>query len=250
MGNIRITVDLSDETFYGVLDANKQLEREQMKYTLTLVAALWGMAGMSHSENASAKVHHVYHRHQHHSNDFSKNGTGEEVKVRHGRGESGKSSYKNEPLSVNQKNIITLAYNTAKADGLRQPEVLAGIIYQESKAGEAAKFRTSKHKKACDQTVGLGQIKTKTAKSVMRRFPELKQKFGIPDSQIENALAYNDKFNVAVASKYLVYLSTMYKGDALIASYNLGEGGVKKLRNPSKLPYVQVVNKHISRLNL
>ncbi len=249
MGNIKNNVDLSDETFYGVLDANKHLEREQMKYTLTLVAALWSMASMSYSENASAKVHHVYHRHQHHSNSFEPDNSNE-VKVRHGRGESGKSSYKNEPLSVNQKNILTLAYNTAKEDGLRQPEVLAGIIYQESKAGEAAKFRTSKHKKACDQTVGLGQIKTKTAKSVLKRFPELKQKFGIPDSQVGTALAHNDKFNVAIASKYLVYLSTMYKGDELIASYNMGEGGVKKLRNPSKLPYVKSVNKHIARLDL
>lgn len=224
-----------------------------MKYTLTLVAALWSMAGMSYSGNASAKVHHVYNPHQKvHHNDFSdhRGPTDTVVRVRHGRGESGKSSYKNEPLSVNQKNIITLAYNTAKEDGLRQPEVLAGIIFQESKAGEAAKFRTSKHKKACDQTVGLGQIKTQTAKSVIRRFPELKKKFGIPDSQVGTALAHNDKFNVAVASKYLVYLSTMYKGDALIASYNMGEGGVKKLRNPSKLPYVKSVNKHIARLDL
>lgn len=221
--------------------------------TLTLVATL-GMALLSPS--VSAKVHHVYDRHQkgHHnnfSNDTDSNVSEEKVvRVRHGRGESGKSSHKNEPLSVNQKNIITLAYNTAKEDGLRQPEVLAGIIFQESKAGGAAKFRTSKHKKACDQTVGLGQIKTGTARSMLKRFPELKQKFGIPDSQITNALANNDKFNVAVASKYLVYLSTMYRGDALIASYNMGEGGVKKLRNPSKLHYVRMVNKHIDSLNL
>jgi hypothetical protein len=220
--------------------------------TLTLVATL-GMALLSPS--VSAKVHHVYDRHQkgHHHNNFSNdtdNVSEKVVRVRHGRGESGKSSHKNEPLSVNQKNIITLAYNTAKEDGLRQPEVLAGIIFQESKAGEAAKFRTSKHKKACDQTVGLGQIKTGTARAVLKRFPELKKKFGIPDSQITNALAHNDKFNVAVASKYLVYLSTMYRGDALIASYNMGEGGVKKLRNPSKLHYVRMVNKHIDTLNL
>ena len=113
---------------------------------------------------------------------------------------------------------------------------------QESKAGIQANFRTSKHKKACDQTVGLAQIKTGTAKGILKQYPELKQK--MKSGNLTHELAYNDDFNISVASKYLKSLYEIrHDDDFAIASFNQGPGGVS--RKPWKLPYVRQVKKHI-----
>lgn len=212
-----------------------------MKYTLTLVVAMT-LSFISMSASAK-KVHHTYHAHKGNHNTFD---NGKKVHL----ADSGKSS-KNEPLSKHQRDILSLAYATGKKDGLKKPEILAGIIYQESKAGTAAKFRTAAHKGANDQTVGLGQIKVKTAKGVLKRFPKLKERFGISDKNIAKNLANNDEFNIAVASKYLVMIcENKCSSDFLTAAYNKGEGGASKLRAPGKLPYVKLVNKHIANLKL
>lgn len=147
-------------------------------------------------------------------------------------------SEKKEILTNKQKEILKVALNTAKKDGLRNPKILPGIIMHESKAGNAKNFRTSRHKPSYDQTVGLGQIKASTAKSVLEENPDLKAK--MKSSNIKSELANNDLFNIAIASRYLKYLSKHSKSDShLIAAYNLGNSyGIK---NPDKLPYVRSV---------
>jgi hypothetical protein len=145
-----------------------------------------------------------------------------------------------ENFSSSQKAILRTAYSTAQQEGLKNPVILPGIILHESGAGTAKKFRTSKHKAAHDQTVGLGQIKTGTAKAVIARHPEIKQHMHSKDVQHE--LAYNDKFNIYVAALYLKDLQDdAHSDNQLIAAYNLGHVPKK----PEKMGYVKLVNRSI-----
>lgn len=152
-------------------------------------------------------------------------------------------------LSNDQRKILTSAYTVAKNDGLKNPKILPGILMQESAAGSAKNFRTSKHKPAFDQTVGLGQIKLSTAKSILKENPDLKSKMKSGD--LKRELAHNDSFNISIASRYLKDLSKSVHTDShLIAAYNLGLGGAQHLKNPDKLQYVRNVKNHMSRINL
>jgi hypothetical protein len=153
------------------------------------------------------------------------------------------SSGKDETFNTTQKAILKTAFTTAKQEGLKNPIILSGIILHESGAGTAEKFRTSKHKAAHDQTVGLGQIKTGTAKAVIARHPEIKQHMHSKDVQHE--LAYNDLFNIYVAALYLKDLQEdAHSDDQLIAAYNLGHVPKK----PEKMGYVKLVNSSISSI--
>jgi len=202
--------------------------------------ALWSSA-------SSAKVQHVYHV-------MKKAGhVGKVVKTKH-QGESGGHATKStnsidkKPLSDYQRSILMTAYKQAEHDGIKKPEILSGIIMQESAAGAAKNFRTAKHKKACDQTVGLGQMKVKTALAILTKYPELKQQFGVSDRNLYSALATNDKFSLAVASKYVKWMYDIYHNDdTVIAAYNLGPGGAANLKKPWNLPYVKLVRGHINR---
>lgn len=201
-----------------------------MKYTLTLSAliSLMLLSDVSAAEDAHNKIDT--------NQTISKTG------------ESGK--HDSQPLSKNQQSVLKMTHEIAISDGLKNPAVLKGIIMQESKAGTAKKFRTAAHKKSSDQTVGLGQIKVGTAKTVLKRYPELRQQFGVSDSSIQNMLAHNDRFNVAVASKYIKMLYEIRRDDDyVIAAYNKGPGGAMHIKKPYKLPYVKAVKGHISSLH-
>jgi hypothetical protein len=170
-----------------------------------------------------------------------------------GESASKKSSHaKNDTsLSEHQRHILKLAVIRAKKDGLKKPEVLAGIILQESKAGEAAKFRTAKHKSKKDQSLGLGQVKVSTAKAVLKQYPELKAEFPNAKQDLGYALANNDQFNTAVASKYVKMMCDIKCQDAFVlAAYNGGPGYATKIKNLEKLAYVRNVRNHIKQYHL
>lgn len=206
-----------------------------MKNTITSMLLLMSFLL---SSSAMAKVHHVFH-----SSGKVVMKSGKHVH----KGESGSHLANDvQPLSDYQRSVLRTAYTIAQSDGIKKPEILSGIILQESNAGIAKNFRSSKHKRACDQTVGLGQIKVGTARAILREYPDLKQHYNVNDRNLYVALATNDKFNVAVASKYIKSLSETYKSDeALIAAYNLGEGGARHVKRPGSLSYVKSVKKHI-----
>jgi hypothetical protein len=192
-----------------------------MKYTLTLMAALT-LGFLSPTEAANNRYISKQHI-AHHKPD------------------------KTHSLSDNQKRVLHTAYNIGKADGLKNPAILSGIILQESKAGSQPNFRTSRHKKAIDQTTGLGQIKVGTAKGILKQYPELKQK--MKSNNLAHELAFNDEFNMSVASKYLKSLYEIrHDDDFVIAAFNQGPGGVSK--RPWKLPYVKSVKNHIIKNQL
>lgn len=213
-----------------------------MKNTLTLVMVLLTL----YASEPKAKIHHIYHKH-------SIPPIKKIVKHDVSKGESGRHLTKNDkqPLSDYQRNILNTAYTIAKRDGIKKPEILSGIILQESKAGLAPKFRTSKHKSAKDQTVGLSQLKDSTARAILKQFPELKTQYKINEDKLHEALANNDEFNIAIASKYIKMLYDQFKSDDMvIAAFNMGPAGVKKVDKPWKLEYVKYVRNHILRHKL
>lgn len=199
-----------------------------MRNTVTCIALLGLM--ITFSEPASAK--RVHHQHV----------------VKH-TGESRKhTAHSAKQLSDQQTDVLKMAYSVAKKDGLRNPAILTGIIMQESKAGTADRFRTASHKRRVDQSVGLAQIKADTAKGVLAENPDLKTTFNVSNgSNIKQKLATDDKFNVAIASRYLRSLYKIRNDDTwVIAAYNRGPGNVGK--TPWKIPYVRLVYNHMKTL--
>lgn len=148
-----------------------------------------------------------------------------------------------ENFSLHQKHILTTAYNLAKEDGLKNPYILSGILLVESNAGKGKKFRTSKHKPLYDKSVGIAQILPSTAKMILKRYPNLRNKMN--NKGLNSNLANNDSFNISLASKYLVELSKKNHSDAqLIAAYNLGHS----IKKPEKMFYVKKVQSQIRNI--
>lgn len=155
-------------------------------------------------------------------------------------------------LVASQTNIIKSAVRLAKEDGFKKPKVLGAIVMQESKAGTAHLYRTANHKKSFDKTVGLGQIKAPTARHVLNAYPELIEQFNISKAQLNSnsfllkKLGFDDNFNLAIASKYLIMLYKI-KPDInwVIAAYNMGPGNAMHVKHPEKNEYVKLVNSHL-----
>lgn len=158
-----------------------------------------------------------------------------------------------EAVTSKQHRLLNFAYNIAKKAGLKSPEILQGIIYQESKAGAMTSYRVAGQEFGLSTNkryYGISQIKLGATKDVIARYPYLKTKYGFhtnTDEEIIANLIMNDEFNIEVASLYLKHLSDVfgYEGDRLTAAYNKGPGGVKSIENPSGLNYVISVRDNI-----
>lgn len=211
-----------------------------MKNTVTYIAVLALMFSVEPSRAKSAeKVHNVFKVSTVHKSANKKGESRDNSSVRNAK-----------QLSEDQQSILKRAYKVAKKDGLNNPAILPGIIMQESRAGDANKFRTSRHKSRKDQSVGVSQLLASTAKSVINEYPELKQEFKVSDKitevDIHRRLATDDNFSIAIASKYLKTLYHIKNDDTWVAAaYNRGPAKVPK--TPWKLEYVRLVFAHIQK---
>lgn len=130
-------------------------------------------------------------------------------------------------VTQSQARLLIYAHNIAKADGHRDPAVLQGIIWQESKAGGFAGHEVAGDEyglRVGKRYYGVGQIKVNAAKDVFKRFPNSFPGFYKPSRRVKLAngrirripgvylkteeeiiahLIMDKKFNVRVASKYL-----------------------------------------------
>jgi hypothetical protein len=147
-------------------------------------------------------------------------------------------------LTTRQKQILTLAETTAKQDGHKHPELLQGILLQETRAGMDPTYREAKNK-----CYGVMQIRMAAARQVLREFPELLAKFNVDKSQLVARLIHDDAFNIAVGSKYLLIIarSGFNTIKQIALAYNQGTGGAKK-KNPETFRYSVSVAKHIDSL--
>ena len=158
-------------------------------------------------------------------------------------------------LTSRQAELLALAYDVAKGDGHRYPQLLQGIILQETLAGEYHSYKVAGHElglKTNQRYYGVAQIKLAAARDVLSSFPRLVEEFDfhtMTDEEVIAKLIENDHFNLAVASKYLLILKR-YGYDTikeLALAYNQGPGGAKA-HDPETFHYSVKVMKYIQEL--
>lgn len=135
-------------------------------------------------------------------------------------------------LANSQHQVLNVAYEQAKADGHRDPQLVQGVLLQESHAGGLAAYKVAGNKG--DEYYGLGQLKLGAARDVMKAYPELWDKYKFQthtDDELKANLILNPRFNIEVTSKYLKLLQKLYgfTGRDLVNAYNRGPGGVKSI---------------------
>lgn len=134
-----------------------------------------------------------------------------------------------ENLTLDQSRMLALAYEFAKSDGHQSPELVQGVLLQETRAGGMDSFRVANP--GPEAYFGPMQIKLATAKDVLKRHPALYTKYKFhtrTDDEIRAHLILNDRFNLEVGSKYLLMLQNEFgfRGRQLMNAYNRGPGGV------------------------
>ena len=144
-------------------------------------------------------------------------------------------------LTSSQGRLLAEAYEIAKADGHKHPELVQAILLQETMAGGMKAYRVANP--GPQAYFGVMQIKLGAAKDVLGTWPGMYAKFGLQsrnDDEIKANLILNDKFNMAVGSKYLLTLQKRYgySGHALMVAYNKGPGGAQGI-DPSDNEYAQ-----------
>jgi hypothetical protein len=152
-------------------------------------------------------------------------------------------------LSTSQYQVLNTAYQIAKADGHKNPELVQGILLQESKAGAMNSYKVAGNKG--DEYYGLGQIKLAATRDVMATFPALWAKYKFQtktDDELKANLILNQTFNIEITSKYLKMLQERYglSGRQLVNAYNRGPGGVKNV--DSSFHYAIGVEKNIANM--
>lgn len=141
-------------------------------------------------------------------------------------------SFDKEKIEI-QKDLMSDASQIAKQDG-HKPEVVQSILLQESLAGTVKGYTVSKH--GTSTYYGVMQLTKGAAKDVLSKWPSLYSKYGMQtrtEEEMKAHLILNDKFNIEVASKYLLMLRKQYgfSGRELLNAYNQGPGGVKNVDN-------------------
>lgn len=133
-------------------------------------------------------------------------------------------------LTPNQGRLMNKAYEIAKADGHKNPEIVQAVLLQESLAGATPQMRVANP--GPQAYFGPMQIKLVAAKAVLAQWPSLFTKHHFQtrtDDEIKANLILNDTFNIEVGSKYLLLLQREYgfAGRELMNAYNRGPTGVK-----------------------
>ena len=151
-------------------------------------------------------------------------------------------------LTDHQVKLLEQAYLIGQEDNHKNPELLQGILMQETKAGLA------NYKSIKNNCYGIFQIKVAAARDVLRNFPDMVLQFGInPDNTkaVINRLIHDDLFNTSVASKYLLLMKRygFTSMRQLALAYNQGPGGAKNFNSQTHF-YPIGVMKHKKKLNL
>lgn len=139
--------------------------------------------------------------------------------------------------------VINLAYNIAKKEGFKNPELLPAIIYKESKAGVHPNYKKAGPKS--NPYYGLGQMKVGTAKDTIKKNPELKE---IIKNDIIYTMMYDRKAALTIVAKHLIDLGINKNTQKAIMAYNRGLGGVKG--NPSQFHYNKDVNQLAAKFKI
>lgn len=150
------------------------------------------------------------------------------------------------------RNLI-LAYQIGK-EVVDHPEYIQAIMMQESRgvSGQIGNKAAEMKKRS----YGLMQVQIPSARSILKQHSRVRDLYfpnrsvaTVSDVEIERLLLHNDEANVRIAAHHFKRDLAESKGniDRALASYNLGSGGVKKIKNHSRFPYVVGVKRHLQR---
>ena len=160
-------------------------------------------------------------------------------------------------LSQHQAELLSQAYEIAQKDGHKQPQILQGIILQESQAGDMKSYKVAGQEYGLKTNLryyGVAQIKLAAALDVLKTYPKMREEFNIrtnTDEEVIAKLIENDKFNMSVASKYLLLLRNAGYDTIkqLAVAYNQGAGGAKSI-DPNKNHYSNGVMAYIQQIKI
>lgn len=136
-------------------------------------------------------------------------------------------------LTSRQAYLLSFAYRVAKEDGHHSPELVQGMIMQETKAGNMAGWRVAGlENRPGDRYFGVGQVKLVAAKEVLRTYPKLWKHLDTrTDEELQARLIVDDEFNIRVASKYLLLVGVNTNATIGVTAYNRGPTGAQEV-NP------------------
>lgn len=149
----------------------------------------------------------------------------------------------------NQIALLTLVHRVWSEIGY--PETGQAILLQETNAGMYGNGVGDRHSPVGKRSYGIMQVKVGTARGVISKFPELKQYYfgnismaNVSDEEIIVMLIVNHEFCATIAAKtfYLEMVKSNNDWSKAVAAYNVGWGGVLKMKYPEKFKYVKLVN--------
>lgn len=152
------------------------------------------------------------------------------------------------------RNLI-LVYQIGKEVLGNNAEYLQAIMMQESRG--IGGLVGNKSAPPSKRSYGLMQVQIPSARSILRSEDDLMDRYfprrsikQVKDGEIEQLLLRNNEANIRIAAHHyrrdvVESRSNMSKS---LASYNLGSGGVKRIKNYEKFAYVIGVNQYLKRV--
>lgn len=155
---------------------------------------------------------------------------------------------------ANATGYDVLSSNLSKAfeigSKVGNPYELQAIMLVESKGGMHHTLVNNPKAPLAQQSVGLMQVQVATARSMMTRFfPFLREEYfpgktKISDAEIKKLLLTNHEANITIAAYVFKLYLEMCNGNKqkAVVAYNVGIGGVQRIKNYAKFPYARKVN--------
>lgn len=134
-------------------------------------------------------------------------------------------------------------------------EILQAMLLQETNGGLHPTCMSNPHSPPSQRSYGLMQVQIVAARSILQRYPTLMDDYypgrelkRVSDREIVNMLMTNPVANIRIAAYHFNLYLNMVKGDVsrAIAAYNVGIGGVTKLKSPAHYKYVVQVKQKLN----
>lgn len=150
-------------------------------------------------------------------------------------------------LTPEQMDLLQLTYEVGFEDGgHKHAELLQAILLQETIAGQLGRMG---HMTAPvgKRSYGVMQVKVTAARDVLNQYSELGEYHA--DEEVIARMLSDDEFNIRIASKFLLQLSTKVKSaDRALVAYNVGLGGSNSVAEPRQFKYVVAAHDYLEEI--
>lgn len=158
--------------------------------------------------------------------------------------------------SKQQSYYLNKAHDVASDVGTVPPEIVQGILIQESKGGQVPSLVGSRSGGVGHRSYGVMQIKVEAARSVLIRYPDLLHRYfhnvplkNLTDEEIIVVLMTNHEANIRIGCYHLItYFKIVKQWDKAIVAYNIGIGNALKMGDASNHHYLHSVKNNIKRI--